>query len=466
MRMGTRDTVRASWPAPTGPLQRGRVDQTAVRRPAEKSKVPGALWPALFLAAAWTVAQILAGCGVLPDDLRTSLVFWKNAFGIVFFVACVAACPAALRLSPVALCAGAFPVYAAFRLWARNGFDDPLIVLYGAWWFGFFVVAPTAFRRRSVYRTLIAWIAAAALCAIAVGVVLGVMNDQVYWWDHQRIVFSFTNPIYLGYAGLIVALGGFFLFQRRHRTKTIHRLLMAVGAAVVLGARARNGVLFIVAFGLTYMVISRRQKLVFATLVALIGLGVSVAVIANVSDRLDELSSGRLTLWETVIDENVGELTVSGALFGVGGFQQNMLVSHDTVVADARFARAHSDNAYLDLFVSLGIIGLLLFIIPLLSVCRGLLVAQRRCNKGDPIERDIRVAVATIVGLLAQGIVVSNIPSLGNVMNVLGMSLVMAVWGHACLLPRRTGVRIANPTRVRGRLPSAPRRAWVPAPSA
>ena len=118
--------------------------------------------------------------------------------------------------------------------------------------------------------------------------------------------------------------------------------------------------------------------------VALLGLGVAVAVMANVSDHLDELSSGRITLWETVMEENVGDITVSGALFGVGGFEQNMLVSHDTVVAEARFARSHSDNAYLDLFVSLGAIGLLLFVMPLLMVCRVLIAAQSRHDKADP----------------------------------------------------------------------------------
>jgi len=201
-------------------------------------------------------------------------------------------------------------------------------------------------------------------------------------------------------------------------------------------------------------------------LLALLGFGVAVAVMANVSDHLDELSSGRITLWETVMQENVGDITVSGALFGVGGFEQNMLVSHDTVVAEARFARAHSDNAYLDLFVSLGAFGLLLFIMPLLMVCRVLIAAQSRHDKADPTERDIRVAVATMIGVLAQGIVVSNVPSLGNVMNVLCMTLVMAVWGHVCLLPRPQGSVVKSHAQTRPRLPSAARRVLVAEPSA
>jgi len=64
-----------------------RAGRRALARQEARSEVAGALWPAILLAAAWTVAQILAGCGVLPDDLRAALVFWKNAFGILFFLA-------------------------------------------------------------------------------------------------------------------------------------------------------------------------------------------------------------------------------------------------------------------------------------------------------------------------------------------------------------------------------------------
>src|SRR5437870_3210188 len=269
MRPATREAKCAPPAAPAAARGTPRVGRRVLGRGTAKSRPPAALWPAILLAAAWTMAQILAGCGVLPDELRTYLVFWKNAFGIVFFIAALVACPSALRPSPLALASAAFPLYAAFRLWARNGFDDPLIVLYAAWWLGFFVVVPTAFRQRLAYRRLIAWIAGAGLFAVGVGVILGVANDQVYWWDHQRVVFSFTNPIYLGYGGLIVALGAFFLLRLRRRSNMIHYLIMTFGVAIVIGARARNGLLFIAAFGLTYVVIGRRQKLVVRTLVAL-----------------------------------------------------------------------------------------------------------------------------------------------------------------------------------------------------
>src|SRR5439155_20863835 len=116
--------------------------------------------------------------------------------------------------------------------------------------------------------------------------------------------------------------------------------------------------------------------------------------------------------------------------------------------------------------VSLGAFGLLLFIMPLLMVCRVLIAAQSRHDKADPTERDIRVAVATMIGVLAQGIVVSNVPSLGNVMNVLCMTLVMAVWGHVCLLPGLQRVAVASRAPARPRLPSAARRILTAEPSA
>ena len=299
------------------------------------------------------------------------------------------------------------------------------------------------------HRRLIAYIVGAALFSTLVGVLLGVMNEEIYWWDHKRIVFSFTNPIYFAFGGLAVALGAFFLLgQCKGRwPKGLCWMIIVFGVCIVLGARARNGVLFTLTFILTYVVLGRRQKLMTASLVGVAMLGVVIGVGAQLSDRLDELSSRRLSLWEALIEENVGDMTVSEMLLGVGDFEQTMLGTNDALVAGTRFNRAHGDNAYLDLFLSLGLTGVALFVCPLLFVGGDLVSGcNRRDNSG---ARDSRVAVATLVGLLVQGVVVSNIPSLGNLMNVLCMSLVMGVWGRECQLRRVQTKLMATAARVR-----------------
>ena len=412
------------------------------------ARIPGRLWPALVVAALWTTAQVLVASSGLPDELREQLAVWKNTLGIGFFLAAGLAFPGGLRPSRLALIAAPFPLYATLRL--GTGGDLTLIALYVAWWWGFFVVVPAAFRDRTCYRRLVGWIVAAALLATTLGIVLGLLEGQVYWWDHERLVFSFTNPIYFAYGGLALAVGGFFLLPRKGRhARLVCSLLLGFGAAVVVGARARNAMLFAVAFTLAYLTSGRRERLVSSVLLGVTFLAVAVAVGSQLDGRLDEISSGRLSLWETVISRNMGDMTTGEALFGVGGLEQTLLGSHDSVVAEARFTRAHADNAYLDLFVSLGLTGLVLFLCPLVLVARDLLVGIARYRQHDQLARDLRAALATLAGLLAQGIVVSNLPSLGNLMNLLCMTLVMAVWGH---------VHRVDAIRVRATVPDPRRR--------
>jgi len=410
----------------------------------------------IALAGLWAAIQILAGCGSLPDELRAQLVVWKNILGILFFVVTALACPTAWRPTGLGLLAGLFPLYAAFRLWSRGVFDDPLIVLFIAWWWGFFVVVPTAFRPRKRYRLLVASVVGASIAATVLGMLLGVVEDQIYWWDHERMVFSFTNPIYFAYGGLIIAVGAFFLVdpsRGRHRN-AVWWTVLVFGLAIVIGARARNAMLFLAAATVSYWITGRRHQLVFAALIGLMLFAIALPLGAGLADRLDELSSGRVSLWSAVIDENVGTVSVAEVLFGVGEFEQSILVSHDDVAASARFVRAHSDNAYLDLFLSLGLVGLLLFIGPLLWVARQLILLR---DVGLCPAREVRIAVATLAGFLVQGVVVSNVPSLGNVVNVLCMSLVMAVWGNVNLAAKarmRVRAETVSGTRAPTRRPS------------
>jgi len=230
--------------------------------------------------------------------------------------------------------------------------------------------------------------------------------------------------------------------------RVVCSLLLVAGAIVVIGARARNAMLFGAAFALVYVTSGRRERLGSTALLAVVGLAVAVVVGSQLAGRLDQVSSGRLSLWEAVLERNMGDMTASEALFGVGALEQTLLVSHDNVVAEARFSRAHADNAYLDLFVSLGLVGVALFLYPLALVGRDLLAAIVRYRQYEQLTRDLRTAVATLAGLLVQGIVVSNLPSLGNLMNLLCMTLVMAVWGY---------LRRIDASRVEARVP-APRR--------
>ena len=75
------------------------------------------------------------------------------------------------------------------------------------------------------------------------------------------------------------------------------------------------------------------------------------------------------------------------------------------------------DNAYLDIFLQNGLIGFLLFFIPLVILMR-----RTRLNAAaaadEPTARQARIALGCWVGILVQMTTASVIPSFGNVINI------------------------------------------------
>ena len=82
-----------------------------------------------------------------------------------------------------------------------------------------------------------------------------------------------------------------------------------------------------------------------------------------------------------------------------------------------RFARNHVDNAYLDIFLQNGLIGFLLFFLPLAMIIR-----RTRFNAvsaaDNHFSQQARVALGCWVGILVQMTAASVIPSFGNVINI------------------------------------------------
>jgi O-antigen ligase len=82
-----------------------------------------------------------------------------------------------------------------------------------------------------------------------------------------------------------------------------------------------------------------------------------------------------------------------------------------------RFARNHVDNAYLDILLQNGIIGFLLFFIPLVILIRRTrLYAATAADEAS--ARQARIALGCWVGILVQMTTASVIPSFGNVINI------------------------------------------------
>jgi O-antigen ligase len=138
--------------------------------------------------------------------------------------------------------------------------------------------------------------------------------------------------------------------------------------------------------------------------------------------KIDQITTGRLSIWRMTLEANLAKASASDYLIGFGNYKiiwgQAGPSGPDKMDIDQEpFARNHVDNAYLDIFLQNGIIGFLLFFIPLVIIIR-----RTRFNAvsagDDHFSLQARIALGCWVGILVQMTTASVVPSFGNVINI------------------------------------------------
>jgi len=109
----------------------------------------------------------------------------------------------------------------------------------------------------------------------------------------------------------------------------------------------------------------------FAIVTVLVGGSVAVLLASNAEAILgvfgrDLTLTGRTDLWVAVLDK-IGERPWLG--YGYGGFWRSWEGESAQVLSTVRWAAPHSHNGFLDLWLDLGLLGLLTFALGFLAVC-------------------------------------------------------------------------------------------------
>jgi O-antigen ligase len=403
---------------------------------------PGRAQRAIFsvFLALWTATQLLVVLAPLPDEVRGPIYIWKNllgallvAFGLVVWMLnrdSEWTQTFDKKLLVFALC---FPFY-TFGV-GLLGFSDLLqdLAMNLLWVLAFYLVFPVFLSnssRRELGLQILLWI---NLPILVLGIMIGMIDDNIYWSAAatSRMVFAFLNPVYYAYSWqILIPIGIWFLIVHRprwlQRTATTIVLILIPLVFIVL-ARARGPLLFDGVILLVYYLFGAVQKLqiklvavcVFIILI-LFTLNSDAVFEPDVSssDAVDALSSGRITIWQQTLQYNYLNAGFFDYLFGLGTFESKgfKFATLDPISLDYRIARPHVDNAYLDLVLQYGVIGLFLFLGPLFVAIRRTM-AQWRVSRG--IERQISALIfGCWLGVLAQMFVAAIIPSFGNVINI------------------------------------------------
>jgi O-antigen ligase len=134
--------------------------------------------------------------------------------------------------------------------------------------------------------------------------------------------------------------------------------------------------------------------------------------------KIDQITTGRLSIWKMTLEANLNRASALDYLLGCGRYQVKGFPDEPSKsYSSQELTRSHVDNAYLDIFLQNGLLGFLLFFIPISIMMRRIwLNAVSGAN--DPFSRQARIALGCWVAILVQMLTVSIIPSFGNVINI------------------------------------------------
>lgn len=389
----------------------------------------------LFLLGLWSASQLLSVLGFLPGMALAILHPAKNILGVIVVVWALLVVLLQLTRCKVInfdkfifLFALFFPFYVTLINIVRYEISWKEVLLYWIWVTGVYLVFPAILQGEHIRRQAIKVLFWTNLLVLFVGIFLGVLKGQYYVIDHgDRMVFGFLHPNYYSKSWQIVfAMAFYYVFIAKRNLVRVAAILLMLGSIVfMLLASSRNTLVASMILLACYTLFNNKWS--FLSKFTAIFLAVSIIMLAFLfinpsAGKIDQITTGRLSIWRMTLEANLARASASDYLLGVGNYKISMgrdgpsgLKTID--IDHERFARNHVDNAYLDIFLQNGLIGFLLFFMPLV-----VLISRTRSNAvaapDGHASRQARIALGCWAGILVQMTTASVIPSFGNVINI------------------------------------------------
>ena len=405
-------------------------------------------WVMLALVFVWSLAQPLAVMSAVPIELRYELFFWKNILGLVIiaFGIFVILANLSLRRKPLInkqlfLLSLPFPLFSLFNmLFWGNGTSIQEQILYFLWPMTLFIIFPAFFPTPDEQRKAIFVIWLANLMALIYGIVpYAGEENTINWLDYQyRVDFGFLQPnIYAASWAVVFATSFYFyLTSRNARPKKALLLLSFSALGFIFLARSESVLLFCLV--ILIVLFFTEVKLDWRLRAGLISLAIAILVASFTNllfdpARLNEIISGRIDVWSRAWELNMGDNNVLDYIAGRGSLLPGNL--HYTGKRSGFQAmRAQSDNVYLAKFFQNGLIGLGLFLVPLIATV--IHIYRRYAQTTTELSRRLYAwTLGVWVGIFLQSMSLDVIPSFGNTLNILLMVATAVAMGQG-VLPR------------------------------
>jgi len=416
---------------------------------------------AIGLLVVWTVSQVITMIPALPLEARKILLPAKVLIGPAAIAAVTVIGRPSLRIPTALLGILFFTVFSTMNLVLRAEPYWPHAALFVAWG-ACFVVIPGLLNTRERIHLFVRWTMWGLMAAVSLAMALAISEDTYVNTGGGRLRYHFAmNPNYFGGLTAVLAITGLAaLVLDPGRNRWGGRLALTAGIVLTILSDSRAQGMMLVFVLLVYGTHTRGGWRRACQVVLVGGIGAAVGALLLLGtpmltvERADAISSGRLTIWQQLLEENLGTGGLPVVLWGAGRPQfdvRSLDRAHyredDPMTrssrASARFTRVAFDNAYLDILVSTGLLGLLFGLYAWFRWWRWL-------SGLSPLSDDARVrsglAKALIAGTLAASFFWSCWPSMGSLLHTFGGVLAI---GLTASLDREITPLSALPDTVR-----------------
>ncbi|WP_148210142.1 hypothetical protein [Candidatus Korobacter versatilis] len=294
-----------------------------------------------------------------------------------------------------------------------------LIVMYFLWGLYAYVLAQCMFRNHHVWKVFLRVTNRTTIAVLAAGALFGIYHGEYFMPGSHRLAFVFFIVQY-GYALCVVCATalGLAINNRSERAKTFYAVEIIICMVLMALAVSRSSLVFALVMVLTYWVLKSDLALGWGlALVILVAGGTGVTFDILGWDKVNDLSSGRLALYEYELNTHLLDRPVDEWLLGSSTFlqSQNTLVV-DEAGKEARFKRNQTDNAYLSMLLSHGMLGLFFFATPLLLLAQLLLKSGK---SAPPLSRShYQLGFAVWMAVAMTSLSESTLPSLGGIVPI------------------------------------------------
>jgi len=373
------------------------------------------------------------------DDQWVSVLFTlKNPMGAAVVLLGTLLYLDSIRLSRLMALSFIFCTYVLLNLTFRDVLFNNLFwpLMYLLWSWLLFVLAPAVFKTSKEVESYLRVAVWGSVCVAIIGWIWSLRAGYAVWdrpggWRGltPRYFFGFRHAGYFASMAVTVILGALLLRRMsvgRYEKRALFVVSILFGILLYFTSHRSSIILLLTTLLVDWSAWSRRRWLVALSWYGLAFLFVyAVAQTTYTDDPIAYMnygSSGRIFLWRDALRDNLN--TPLSFFVGSGNLEplwrsgvRQVMGGRYVMIAPAIFTVFRIDNTYIEMLLLYGLLGLALFMAPIISLLRQSLRSVQ--ESADLESRRLRtLALGIICGILVMAILTSVFPSMGNLLNV------------------------------------------------